>query len=45
MEEHWVALAKELRDADEDLVKNVDDSINSLLLFVRCMALGSHVEC
>jgi hypothetical protein len=36
MEEHWVALAKELRDADEELVKNVDDSINSLLVFVRC---------
>jgi hypothetical protein len=35
MEEHWTVIAKELRDTDEALVKNVNDSIDSLLLFVR----------
>jgi hypothetical protein len=34
-EAHWVALAKELNDADQKLAKNQDESINSLLLFVR----------
>jgi hypothetical protein len=38
-EAHWNALAQELRDADEDLVKNVDDSIGSLLIFVRSRLL------
>jgi hypothetical protein len=44
MEAHWVALAKEFRDADEDLIKSVDDSINSLLLFVRSQIPRSERE-
>jgi hypothetical protein len=35
MEEHWVTLAKELWEENQKRSKRVDESINSLLLFVR----------
>jgi hypothetical protein len=45
MEPHWVALAKEFRDADENLVENVNGSIDSLLTFVRSSPLCARCEC
>jgi hypothetical protein len=41
MEDHWVKLAQELRDADKELVENINGSIDSLLTFVRFHLLRS----